>query len=156
MADVFTKEKRSEIMANIRSTNTSLETSFCKLLSAEVYPMGLRYRRNYKNLPGRPDIVFIKNKLAIFLDGDFWHGYNFKLNSHRLPKKYWLQKIQNNIARDKKINRELKKQGWQVVRAWEHDIKASPKKVLLKILKGLDRIQGSSDQKRTNRTDIRA
>lgn len=123
MADVFTKQKRSEIMSKIRSKNTKLEASFCKLLSAKIYSKGFRYRRNYKKLPGCPDIVFPKYKLAIFIDGDFWHGYDFKNNRKRLPKEYWVTKIARNIIRDKQNNRILKKMGWQVIRIWGHELK---------------------------------
>ncbi len=137
MADVFSKKKRSEIMSKIRSKNTLLETSFCKLVSKKLYPLGYRYKRNYVRLLGKPDIAFTKNKVAVFLDGDFWHGYNFKKTSGRLPKKYWLGKIEKNIVRDKKVNKELKKKGWQVIRLWEHEIKKDSEKALNKIIKKL-------------------
>jgi DNA mismatch endonuclease (patch repair protein) len=137
MADVFTEKKRSEIMSKIRSKNTKLETSFCKLISKTLYQKGLRYRKHYKKLVGNPDIVFVNRKLAVFIDGDFWHGYNFKKIKNRLPKKYWRQKIQNNIKRDKKINRELKNKGWTVVRIWEHEIKKFPAKALNKVIHAL-------------------
>lgn len=133
MADVFSKQKRSEIMSRIRGRDTKLETDFLKLLSAHLYPKGYRYRKHHKALPGKPDVVFTKQKVAIFLDGNFWHGYRFQKNKKRLPKKYWLEKIERNIERDKKINRELKRSNWRVLRFWEHQIKKSPKTVLEKI-----------------------
>ena len=137
MTDVFTKKKRSEVMSKIRSKNTKLEASFCKLVSAELYPLGFRYRRNSKSVLGRPDMVFLKQKLAIFLDGDFLHGYTFKKIKNRLPKKYWHGKIMGNIERDKKITKTLKKNGWKVLRIWEHEIKKNPQKCVEKIAKYL-------------------
>lgn len=137
MVDVFTVEKRSEIMSKIRSRNTNLETSFLKNLSAVIYPMGYRYRKHYSKLPGKPDIVFVNKKIAVFLDGDFWHGYKFNFQKSRLPKKYWVQKIQNNVIRDKKITKELSKQEWQVLRFWESDIKKDSAKIISKIIKAI-------------------
>lgn len=131
--DVFTKRKRSEIMSHIRGTNTKLEQNFCKLISGVFYPQGFRYRRNYKKLPGKPDIAFVSKKIAIFLDGDFWHGKNFQKTGKRLPKLYWQEKISNNIKRDKQINKILKKDGWEVLRFWESEIKRDSMKAVKKI-----------------------
>ena len=133
MTDVFTKRKRSQIMALIRSSNTEPEIILRKLISSAVYSSGLRYRINYDKLPGRPDIAFVSNKLAIFADGDFWHGYGFENKRKKLPKLYWRSKIRENIKRDKMVGRKLKNQGWKVVRFWEHDIKKNPEKILKKI-----------------------
>ena len=119
MADKFSKAKRSAIMSRIRSKNTSLEVEFRKLL----WKNGLgRYCIHY-NLPGKPDIVYVSKKIVIFLDGDFWHGYNWKKLGKVPPKKYWQKKIQKNIDRAKKYNKTLKKDGWKVIRIWEHDVK---------------------------------
>lgn len=135
--DVFSKKKRSEIMSKIRSKDTKLEKDFLKLISSALYPKGMRYRKHYAKLPGKPDVAFVNKKVAVFIDGDFWHGYKFTAQKQRLPKKYWIKKIENNIARDRKINRELKKAGWKVVRIWEHEIKKDAAKAVLKIEKAL-------------------
>lgn len=135
MTDVFTKKKRSDVMSKIRSKNTKLEASFCNFVSAKLYPLGFRYRRNSKFVLGRPDMVFKKHKLAVFIDGDFWHGYTFKKIRHRLPKKYWHAKILGNIERDKNITKALKQDGWKVLRIWEHELKTRQKAVLLKIIR---------------------
>src|SRR3989344_1741949 len=119
MADVFTKKKRSEIMSRIRSKNTDIEKSVFSFLKNK----GIRFRRHYKNVSGNPDIAVPPAKKAVFIDGDFWHGYKFNKSKQKLPKKYWLQKITNNIKRDKKVNRILKKSGWKVLRFWEHDLR---------------------------------
>lgn len=136
--DVFNKKKRSDIMSKIRSKNTKPEKEFARSLSAIVYPMGLRYKLHYKKIPGNPDVVFVAKKIAIFIDGDFWHGYNYKNNGQKLPKKYWKPKIEGNMARDKAVNRELKKLGWKVVRIWEHEIKKDKHKVIKKVLEKLN------------------
>jgi DNA mismatch endonuclease (patch repair protein) len=137
MADVFTKKKRSEIMSKIRSRNTVLEAYFCKQVSKKFYPEGFRYRKNYRGLPGCPDIAFLKHKVAVFIDGDFWHGYNFNKRSSRLPKKYWIAKISGNIKRDHKVNKKLRDRGWKVIRVWEHEIKKNLETSILKIQKAL-------------------
>lgn len=110
-------------MSKIRSKNTVIEKKFFRLLK------GLPYKKHYKRIPGCPDAVFLKQKVAIFIDGDFWHGYNFKKTKKRLPKKYWQAKIAKNIKRDREVNKELKKLGWKVIRIWEHEIKKSSEKI---------------------------
>jgi len=131
MADKFSKAKRSAIMSRIRSKNTSLEIEFRKLL----WKNGLgRYRIHY-NLPGKPDIVYVSKKIVIFLDGDFWHGYNWKKLGKVPPRKYWQKKIQKNIDRAKKYNKMLKKDGWKVIRIWEHEVKKNEGKFISKIIK---------------------
>ncbi|MBS3105139.1 very short patch repair endonuclease [Candidatus Woesearchaeota archaeon] len=119
MADKFSKAKRSAIMSRIRSKNTSLEVEFRKLL----WKNGLGHYRIHYNLPGKPDIVYVSKKIVVFLDGDFWHGYNWKKLGKVPPRKYWQKKIQKNIDRAKKYNKLLRKDGWKVLRFWEHDVK---------------------------------
>lgn len=113
---------RSRTMASIRAKNTKPELHLRKLLVAR----GLRYRLHKKALPGRPDIVFPRQKIAVFCDGDFWHGRNWTERKLRIQNgvrsKYWVNKIESNIARDKRVNRELRRAGWTVLRFWETDI----------------------------------
>jgi len=139
MADIFSKEKRSEIMSKIRGKDTKLEVSFRKGLSKEAWPMGYRYRKHYKGIPGRPDVVFPKYRLAIFIDGDFWHGYDFEEKRHKLPEGYWPVKIETNILRDERNTRDLKKLGWTVLRFWEHEVKKNPEKAIGKVMIILER-----------------
>ena len=135
MPDKFDKKTRSAIMSRIRSENTSLEVHFRKLL----WKNGLgRYRIHYK-LPGKPDIVYVSKKIAIFIDGDFWHGYNWKKLGKVPPKKYWQGKIEKNIARAKKYYRMIRKEGWAVLRIWEHDIKNNPEKCIRKVKRAFKR-----------------
>ena len=79
------------------------------------------YRVHY-NLSGKPDIAFPSKRIAIFVDGDFWHGWNWKKLKPKLKNEYWVNKIIRNMQRDKKINRQLSNAGWKVLRLWEHDI----------------------------------
>jgi DNA mismatch endonuclease (patch repair protein) len=99
-------------------------------LRKALWSMGLRYRINYKKLPGKPDIVFTKAKIAVFCDGDYWHGHNWTVRglksldeelSHY--SEFWSNKIRGNIRRDETVNNELKNMGWHVIRIWESDIK---------------------------------
>ncbi len=136
MPDIFTKEKRSEIMSLIKSTS-GVEIKFRKLLSKEIYPLGHRYRLNYKKAVGKPDLAFVSKRIAVFIDGDFWHGKHFAAKGHKLSEKYWRPKIEGNIARDKRQNRALRKIGWQVIRIWESDVKKRPDASIRKILKKL-------------------
>lgn len=115
--DTFSKEKRSEIMSKIRSQDTKIETLIRKML----FQKGYRFRKNFKALPGSPDIVLKKYKLVIFIHGCFWHGHTPCI-LFRLPKSniiYWETKIKRNQTRDKANKRELRKMGWKVVTVWE-------------------------------------
>ncbi len=120
MTDTFTREERSRIMSRIRSSgNAATELRFIEILRAHK----ITGWRRHVNLPGRPDFVFRKERLAVFVDGDFWHG---NPRGFRLPKsnvKYWQKKIQSNRERDKKVNKELRGRGWAVVRFWQSSLK---------------------------------
>lgn len=138
MVDIFTKEKRSEIMSKVRSKNTKVELLFRKALSGKVYSKGYRYRLHYKKIPGSPDVVFVNQKIAIFIDGDFWHGRHYgKPGGTKLRKKFWRDKIEMNIRRDNRVNRQLKKLGWTVFHFWESDIKKNREKFVGRVLKEL-------------------
>ena len=115
-----------KIMASIPSKNTEPELMLRKALWKE----NLRYRVNYKKLPGKPDIVFTKNHVVVFCDGDFWHGHNWAIRGlssldEELASysEFWRSKILKNIERDTKISQTLEAQGWTVVRIWESDIR---------------------------------
>lgn len=128
--DRISKETRSRIMSRIRAKNTSPELKLRKAL----WHAGLRgYRIHYK-LVGKPDIVFTKSRLAIFVDGDYWHGYLWTKKKKIPPRKYWQAKIKGNMERDKKYTRQLKKDGWKVLRFWEHEVNKNTDCVVDKIL----------------------
>ena len=119
MADNMTSAQRSRTMSRIRSKNTQPELR----LRRELYRSGLRYRIHVGSLPGRPDIVFRRQRLAIFVDGDYWHGWRFSCWADKLPE-YWYQKIAGNRKRDLANHRRLRRSGWVVMRIWEHEIRA--------------------------------
>ena len=115
-----------KIMSSIPSKGTRPEMALRKAL----WHKNLRYRVNYKKLPGKPDIVFTKQKVAIFCDGDFWHGHNWVIRGlNSLDEElasyseYWKNKILRNIERDEENNKALSAMGWTVLRIWESDIK---------------------------------
>ena len=130
MPDKFSKETRSLIMSKIRSKNTKAEIKvFCELRKRGIY-----FQKHYKRVAGNPDIALPRKKKAVFIDGDFWHGHKFAELKKRLPKKYWLNKIENNVTRDEKINEQLREIGWEVLRIWEHDIKKNIDKTMEEII----------------------
>lgn len=132
--DKFTKEKRSEIMSRIRSKNTKPEV----LIFRELRKRGIYFQKHYKRAVGNPDIAFPRKKKAVFIDGDFWHGYQFSKLKKRLPKRYWLAKIERSIRRDRKNSAQLRKEGWKVLRVWEHDIQKNLDKSINKIINFLN------------------
>lgn len=121
--DNLTPEQRKKNMKNIRSRDTKIEY----LLRKELWIRGYRYRKNYKGLPGKPDIVLTKYKIAIFCDGEFFHGKDWEILRPKLEKsnnsKYWLNKISRNREHDEEINKKLLFLGWTVIRFWGNDIK---------------------------------
>ena len=127
-----TTPARSSLMKKIKSTNTKPEV----LLRKKLWTVGYRYRINVKELPGKPDIVFFRKKIAIFVDGEFWHGYNWIEKKHKIKanRDYWIHKIEGNIERDYKTNQRLKNMGWKVFRFWEHDVTKNTNVVLNKII----------------------
>lgn len=133
MADIFTKKQRSKIMSAIRSKNTSVETIIFRLLRNQ----GIHFQKHYKKAAGCPDIALPSRKKAVFIDGDFWHGYRFQTLRKRLPNKFWVKKIVRNIERDKDNRKKLRKSGWKVLRIWEHEITNDAKSTASKIAKFL-------------------
>ena len=128
MADVFSRKKRSWIMSRIRSKNTSIDRMMRGMLS----DARLKFVR-YPDLYGKPDFQVGRNVL-VFCDGDFWHGYRYA-EKKRPAKKYWREKIEGNMRRDRKVSRRLRRDGWSVLRIWEHDIKKKPEKCMKKIMR---------------------
>ena len=122
MTDVLTREQRTRNMSNIRGKNTGPELKLRKLL----WSHGIRGYRIHYNLPGKPDIVFTKKKIAIFIDGCFWHKCPICFQEPETRKEFWMKKIQSNVERDDKVNLQLKSDGWTVMRFWEHDVRKNP------------------------------
>lgn len=120
--DNLTKEQRKRNMQNIKSKDTEIEV----LLRKALWKKGYRFRKNYSKLPGKPDIAFTKYKIAIFCDGEFFHGKDWEVLKPRLEQgknpEYWVKKIQRNIDRDDEKDKELLFQGWTVIHFWGKDI----------------------------------
>ena len=118
MADDLTKEQRRKNMQHIRSNDTKIEV----LLRKALWNRGYRYRKNYRDLPGKPDIALTKYKIAIFCDGEFFHGKDWEVLRPRLEKsnnsEYWISKISKNRKRDDEVNKKLLFMGWTVIRFW--------------------------------------
>lgn len=127
--DVLTPDQRSYNMSRIRSVNTQPEIK----IFTELDKLEKGYKKHY-SIPGKPDIVFPEKKIAVFIDGEFWHGRYLRKIKTRLSD-YWIKKITNNIKRDKKIRNQLKKEGWIVLRLWGDDIEKNLEKEFSKILK---------------------
>lgn len=116
--DIFSKKKRSQIMSAVKGKNTLLE----KKVFAFLRKKGMEFKTHYSILVGKPDIVFPKEKKAIFIDSDFWHGWQYPRWKLRLTTDFWIEKIDANRRRDAKVNRILKREGWKILRIWEHNL----------------------------------
>lgn len=135
MTDVFTKEKRSEVMSLIRSKGTGIEETFRRCLDANKLS---GYVANPKML-SNPDFIFGKYEIAIFCDGDFWHGKDYIKIKKRLKKKFWRNKIETNIARDFKNTKKLESEGWLVLRFWESEINNNAQECVARVKRALDK-----------------
>lgn len=135
MADVFTAKKRSAVMSRIRgSKNQSTEETFVRLL--RVHRIS-GWRRGSKVL-GRPDLIFRRERVAVFLDGCFWHGCPKHYREPGSNVAFWRSKIARNRSRDRKVTASLRKLGWKVVRFWEHDLRlAAAGRVVLRLGRAL-------------------
>lgn len=122
MADNLTPEQRKKNMQHIKSKDTKIEVKLRKAL----WERGFRYRKNYKELPGKPDIVFTQYKIVVFCDSEFFHGKDWEVLKPRLEKtqnsEYWVKKISRNMERDDEVNKRLLFEGWTVIRFWGKDI----------------------------------
>jgi DNA mismatch endonuclease (patch repair protein) len=118
MPDHMTRAQRSFAMKRVKLKNGSIE----KLIQRELTRHGLTFRRHVRSLHGSPDIVFTREKIAVFIDGDFWHGWRLPVWEHKLTH-FWRKKLHTNRARDLRNFRRLRSCGWIVIRLWEHQIK---------------------------------
>ncbi len=127
--DIMSPEKRSAVMARIRGRGTKPEL----LLGRLIRKAGRRYQQHQSDLPGRPDFVFRRARVAVFVDGSFWHGWRFPSWRLKLSEK-WEAKIAANIRRDRRNRAKLRRLGWKVVRIWEHQLEADPEACLRRVL----------------------
>lgn len=122
----------SKRMANVKLKGGTAETILAKLL----WHNGIRYRKNFRKLPGSPDIAITKYKIAVFVDGEFWHGENWEIRKKNLKKNrdYWIEKIEENMARDKRNDQKLIDDGWIVVHFWEKEVLKNTEYCLERVL----------------------
>ena len=131
-------EERHRIMSRIRGKDTKPEI----ILRKYLWNKGIRYRKYYKNLPGKPDIAITKHKIAIFCDSEFFHGKNWDIQRSKIERgsnsDYWIRKISRNIERDKQKDKELQALGWTVMHFWSKDIEKNPDKCFIMICQAIE------------------
>lgn len=128
--DNLTKEQRRKNMQNIRSAGTKPE----RLMMHELKRRKIYFASHTESITGKPDIVFRRKKIAVFIDSDFWHGHPKRCIMPKSNRSYWDAKILRNRMRDKAVNKELKAAGWEVLRLWEYDVKKNFQRCVSKIL----------------------
>lgn len=124
--DNHTPEQRHKNMKAVKNKGSKIETT----LQKELWHRGLRYRKNVKSVYGKPDIVFIGKRIAIFCDSEFWHGYDWENKNKEIKsnREFWIPKIEKNIQRDKEVTEKLTADGWTVLRFWGMEIKKNLQK----------------------------
>lgn len=134
--DNLTKEQRRKNMQAIQSKDTSIEI----ILRKSLWQQGIRYRKNYSKLPGKPDIAITKYKIAVFCDNEFWHGMDWEINKYKIKSNqdYWFPKIERNMQRDKEVNKRLRELGWTVLRFWGKDIQKNMPGCIKKIIETVE------------------
>jgi DNA mismatch endonuclease (patch repair protein) len=133
MPDNLTVEQRSRCMSRVKNRDTDLE----RLVRSALHKRGLRFRKHVKALPGKPDVVFTRARVAVFIDGDFWHGYRFPAWEDTLSP-FWRNKIRLNRERDRKNFRKLRSRGWHVIRIWQHELRSNPEECVERIISAVD------------------
>lgn len=126
--DHLSVEQRSRLMSRVQSKDTDIELA----LRSSLHLRGLRFRKHVRELAGTPDVVFPRERIAVFVDGDFWHGYRFPVWQDGLTP-FWQQKIRANRARDRRNFAKLRRSGWTVIRVWGHEIKRDIEAATLKV-----------------------
>lgn len=135
--DLLTPEQRSRLMSKVRQKGTDIEL----LVARELRLRGYRFRKNVRTLAGSPDLVFSEHKLAVFIDGDFWHGFRYPRWRHKVQP-FWRNKIETNRKRDQRNFRRLRRAGWNVVRIWQHEIETDIDGCIVRIV-GLLQVQSA-------------
>ena len=136
MADDLTPEQRRRNMQAIHSKDTTIEL----LLRKALWERGVRYRKNYKKLIGKPDIAITKYKIAVFCDSDYWHGYDWENRNQRIKsnRDYWVPKIERNMARDREVTEALQRDEWLVLRFWEWQIRKHLSECVESVLQAIE------------------
>jgi DNA mismatch endonuclease Vsr len=137
--DKLTKEQRKRNMQAVKSEGSKIEV----ILAKQLWNKGYRYRKNDKKVFGKPDLTFKRFKLVVFVDGDFWHGKDWKKrkHDHKSNQAFWHNKIEKNIERDKKVNLFLEQQDWKVLRFWGSEIEKEIDKCIFKIESTINEIK---------------
>ena len=139
MPDNLTPEQRSHCMSRIKGKDTGLE----RKVRSELHKRGFRFRKHVKELPGKPDIVFPKAKVAVFIDGDFWHGYRFPSWKHKVSE-FWREKISKTRERDRRNFRKLRTMGWHVIRLWQHEIEKDFESCIQRITQTIEKSKSAA------------
>ena len=144
--------KRKHTMRRIKSKNTSIEVKLQKAL----WHSGIRYRKNYSKLPGKPDIAITKYKIAIFCDGEFWHGKDWEIKKNKIQsnRDYWIPKIERTMKRDAEANITLSDMGWTVIRLWGNDINKDLEGCIKKINESINIICENKARGKMNHNNI--
>ena len=135
----YVTKKRSDLMSKIKALDTKPELKLRKAL----WNLGYRYRKNVKKLPGKPDIVFRKAKLVVFVDGEFWHGFEWEQKKLKIKtnRDFWIPKIERNMQRDAENNTSLSEKGWKVMRFWGKEIKSNLESCIDQVIKYLEMVR---------------
>jgi len=139
--DNLTPHQRSYAMSRVRSKDTAPEVA----IRSELFRRGHRFRKHRRDIPGCPDIVFVTAKIAVFVDGEFWHGRRFALWEGKLTE-YWRAKIARNVSRDRRSRRRLRLLGWTVIRIWDRDILRDLRKAVWRVERALYERAGTPAQ----------
>jgi len=150
--DDLTPEQRRKCMSHIRSSNTTTEV----LLRKALWREGIRYRKSYSKLPGKPDIAITKYKIAIFCDGELWHGKDWETRRETIKtnKEYWIPKIERNMARDNENEKKLENMGWVVIRFWGRDIEKNLAKCVNEVMEAVYETKKGIYKMAYNETDF--
>jgi DNA mismatch endonuclease, patch repair protein len=130
MPDTFSSEERSRIMRAVKGKDSTLEIR----VRSALWRSGLRFRKNVASLPGKPDIVFSKSKVVVFIDSCFWHGCSHHLRRPSSHQEYWEAKISRNRQRDTEVTETYREMGWTALRIWEHELKENLESCLARIV----------------------
>lgn len=133
--DNLSEEQRRKNMQNIRSEGTKPERTIMR----ELRKRKIYFAKHVKKITGKPDIVFRRKKVVVFIDSDFWHGHPERFIMPKTNVEYWEKKINRNKERDLEVNRELSEQGWEIIRIWEYDINHELSDCLNRIFEAIDR-----------------
>jgi DNA mismatch endonuclease, patch repair protein len=140
MADRHTKEQRRKNMQAVKNKDSNIEV----MLRKALWKAGVRYRKNVKDIFGKPDIAIKKYKIAVFCDSEFWHGHNWeeRKKDFKSNQDFWIPKIERNMQRDEEVNSALGKTGWKVIRFWGKEIKKNTDKCVEVILNTIKNTEG--------------